>query len=72
MIKNHGIQYLFSQVFHIADYYPIHESPCYCESKNDTLNELYGTSEDFVGYNATKPHKYPCEFEVTHVKKVCI
>lgn len=55
------IKKAFDKLIHIQDYYPVHESDCYCAPTNGTLLEQYGKSEDFVGFNATKPHKYPCE-----------
>ncbi len=56
------IKKAIEKVYSISDYYPIHTSDCYCAPKNGTLLEAYGTSHDFTGFNATKPHKYPCEF----------
>ncbi len=57
------IKKAIEKVIHIADYYPMHESPCFCKPMNETYYDLYGTSDDFVAYpNETKPHKYPCDF----------
>ncbi len=57
------IKKAIEKVAHIQDYYPVHESDCYCKPKNETLLADYGTSPTFQGFNASKPHKYPCEFE---------
>lgn len=56
------IKKAIEKVMAIGKYQPIHETPCFCESKNTSLSETYGTSSLFQGFNATKPHKYPCEW----------
>merc|ERR1719323_377777 len=55
------------KVLHIADYYPIFESECFCKPTNDTLYTTFGTRNgtDFTAFmDPVKPHKYPCEFGV--------
>jgi sodium bicarbonate transporter 10 len=56
------IKKAIEKLIHIQDYYPVHTSACFCLPKNDTMADLYGTSDDFIAYNETKPHKFPCEF----------
>lgn len=59
------IKKALEKVAHIGDYYPIHESECYCKPNNATLYEEYGKSDEFTSlYNASEHlKKYPCEFE---------
>jgi sodium bicarbonate transporter 10 len=58
------IKKAFEKVIHIGDYYPIHESPCYCKPYNDTLFTEYGSADIFVAGELVKPHKYSCNFTV--------
>ena len=53
------------KVIHISDYYPIHESPCFCAPKNETLLEKYGTSANFTAGLEIKPHKFNCSVSKT-------
>jgi len=60
------IKKALQKVWHIGDYSPVHESPCFCAPSNSTYLDEYGTSADFTGFNATKPHVYPCEFTTSN------
>ncbi len=57
------IKKAIEKVAHIGDYYPIHPSECYCKPSNETLLGEFGTAKEFSGFDAVKPHKYPCEFD---------
>ena len=60
----------FEKVIHISDAYPVHESECLCIPKNETELELFGQAAEFRVFNATKPHKYPCEVNTEFQKRI--
>ena len=57
------IKKAIEKVVHIGDYYPVHESPCFCTAKNDT----FGTAPNgsFADLGEYKKNKYACEFNFT-------